>query len=325
MRSFITGVDGFIGTWLAEALHAAGDQVFGLARSRAARIADDDLRDGRDDGRNDGVVRHPGNITSLAAVMDAIEAARPDRVFHLAALNNIADSFAQPALTMETNVVGSVNLLQALRELAPAACLVSVGSSAEYGKTAAQAAPLTEDLPLLPTGPYGVSKASQGQLCRVYAEVHGLRAIHVRPFAIIGPRKTRDALSDFCQNVVAIERGETERFAVGPLTSERDFVDVRDAIAALILISEKGAAGSTYNLCNGGVATLESVVAILRGLSRRPLQPVPDPARSRPADDRRIVGDNTRLRSLGYVPRFPLAETVAATLDYWRARAAERP
>jgi GDP-4-dehydro-6-deoxy-D-mannose reductase len=312
MRSLITGIDGFIGSWLAEALRAAGDQVFGLTRRRAAG------QGAGADGEAEGVVRLVGDLTARPALADAVAAARPDRVFHLAALNNIAASFADPALTIETNVSGSLNLFDEVRRSAPAAAVVSVGSSAEYGKTAAETAPLTEDLPLLPTSPYGVSKVSQGQLCRIYADVHGLRAIHVRPFAIIGPRKTKDALSDFCRNVVAIERGETDRFSVGPLTSERDFVDVRDAVAALLLISENGTPGTTYNLCNGRAATLEAVLSLLQGLSRRPFHPLPDPARLRPADDRRIVGDSSRLRALGYAPRFSLAETVSATLDFWR-------
>ena len=187
MRSFITGVDGFIGSWLAEALLAAGDQVFGFTRRASPG-------EGLDDGQDDGVVRLLGDLTSRPALSDAIAAARPDRVFHLAALNNIRESFDDPARTIETNVVGSLNLLDAVRRSAPAASVVSVGSSAEYGKTAAGVPALTEELPLVPTSPYGVSKVSQGQLCRVYAEVHGLRAMHVRPFAIVGPRKTKDAL-----------------------------------------------------------------------------------------------------------------------------------
>lgn len=314
MRSFITGVDGFIGSWLAEALLAAGDQVFGFTRRASPG-------EGLDDGQDDGVVRLLGDLTSRPALSDAIAASRPDRVFHLAALNNIRESFDDPARTIETNVIGSLNLLDAVRRSAPAASVVSVGSSAEYGKTAAAVPALTEELPLVPTSPYGVSKVGQGQLCRVYAEVHGLRAMHVRPFAIVGPRKTKDALSDFCRNVVAIERGETDRFSIGPLTSERDFVDVRDAVAGLILVSERGIAGTTYNLCNGRGATLESVLSLLQGLAQRPFQPVPDPSRLRPADDPRIVGDGSRVRSLGYAPRFSLAETVDATLAYWRSQA----
>jgi GDP-4-dehydro-6-deoxy-D-mannose reductase len=224
--------------------------------------------------------------------------------------------------TSVSNVSGTTYLLEAARKHAPEAAFVSVGSSAEYGKTAETASVLTEDLPLLPTSPYGVSKAAQWLLCRVYADVYRLRATHVRPFATIGPRKRKDAVSDFCRNVVALERGATDRFIVGPLTSERDFVDVRDAVSALVLLSERGAPGTAYNLCNGTTVPLSAVVTILKGLSRKPFTPVPDPSRLRPADDRRIVGDASRLAALGYARRFRLEDTLAATLAYWRAQPA---
>jgi GDP-4-dehydro-6-deoxy-D-mannose reductase len=305
MRSFITGIDGFIGSWLAEALVAAGDQVYGLTRQSGAAT--------------DGMTRWTGDLTSRSFVADTIDQARPDRIFHLAALNNIQDSFADPQLTIETNVLGSLSLLEAVQKLVPAACFVSVGSSSEYGKTAAEYPLLSEDLPLFPTSPYGISKLTQGQFSRIYAQAHGLRSIHVRPFAIVGPRKKRDALGDFCKNVAAIERGEKDRFLVGNVGSERDFVDVRDCVNALIVVSEHGTAGLTYNLCNSRPASLGVILALLQRMSSRPFEPTHDPSRLRTADDPRIVGDSTRIRALGYAPRFSLEETVAATLDYWRS------
>jgi GDP-4-dehydro-6-deoxy-D-mannose reductase len=307
MRSFVTGVDGFIGSHLAEALVAAGDEVYGLSRSNAAE-------------RSDAVVRFQGDVSSADAVERAVAQAKPDRVFHLAAQNNIQASFADPGTTLQANVQGSLHVFDAVRKTCPLAVVVSVGSSAEYGRTAAGHDAIGEDLPLAPTSPYGVSKAAQGMLCAVYATVHGLRALHVRPFAIIGPRKTKDALSDFCRNVVAIERGESDRFLVGPLASVRDFVDVRDCVAALVLLSERGATGGVYNLCNGSGVRLSEIVASLQRVSRRPFEPVADPSRLRAADDSRIIGDPSRLVALGYGARYSLDDTIAATLDYWRAR-----
>jgi GDP-4-dehydro-6-deoxy-D-mannose reductase len=306
MRSFITGVDGFIGSHLAEALLAAGDEVFGLSRATGEK--------------DDGIVRFSGDVTALEAVEHAVERSKPERIFHLAAQNNIQASFADPALTIDTNVNGSLHVFDAVKKGAPAAVVVSVGSSAEYGETAAKTSPLTEELPLLPTSPYGVSKVAQGLLCRVYAQVHALRAFHVRPFAIIGPRKTKDALSDFCRNVVAIERAETERFSVGPLDSVRDFVDVRDCVSALVLLSERGAAGGVYDVCNGRGVSLRTIVETLQRLSKRPFAPFSDPSRLRAADDSRIIGTGAPLRALGYAPRFSLDETVTATLEFWRAK-----
>jgi GDP-4-dehydro-6-deoxy-D-mannose reductase len=304
MRAFITGVDGFIGSWLGESLVAAGDEVFGLSRSR--------------EGTEGGITRLRGDLTSRDRLAEVIAESKPDRIFHLASQNNIKDSFADPALTIATNVVGVIHLLDTVRQIVPSARFVSVGSSAEYGLTASAAAHLTEDLPLQPTSPYGISKVSQGQLARVYASVYGLQSVHVRPFAVIGPRKTRDALSDFCRNVVALERGQTDRFIIGNLEAERDFIDVRDCVAALVLVSERAEPGVTYNICNGGRASLQTLLSLLQPLSLRRFEPVTDPSRLRPADDPRILGDPARLRALGYQPRFALADTVASTLEYWR-------
>jgi GDP-4-dehydro-6-deoxy-D-mannose reductase len=308
MRSFITGIDGFIGSWLAETLVAAGDQVYGLTRKNAGELGP--------------ITRLTGDLASAALLTDAVAEARPDRIFHLAALNNIQDSFADPRLTIETNVLGSLYLLEAVRQIAPAACFVSVGSSAEYGRTAAEYPLLSEDLPLFPSSPYGISKLTQGQFARLSGQVHGLRSIHVRPFAVVGPRKKRDALGDFCKNVAAIERGESDRFLVGNVSAERDFVDVRDCVSALIVVSEQGKAGLTYNLCNGRAASLGDILVLLQRLARRPFEPSRDASRLRTADDPRIVGDSSRIRELGYAPRFSLEDTVAATLDFWRSAVA---
>jgi GDP-4-dehydro-6-deoxy-D-mannose reductase len=304
MRSLVTGIDGFIGSWLAEALLAAGDTVIGLSR--------------QEEGTRDGIHRFRGDVTDAARVHAIVEAARPDRVFHLAGRTNVMQSLAHPAETFAVNVNGTVHLFEALRRAAPSARVVSVGSSAEYGRTAAAFAPLTEEMPLLPSSPYGISKVAAGLLCPVYFKAHGLHTIHVRPFSVIGPRKDRDVLSDFCKGVVAIERGESAQLHHGTIDAERDFVDVRDAVRALVLLAEGGAAGEAYNLCGGRSATLAEVLGLLAADSKRPFSLVLDPSRVRPVDDLVIVGNASKLESLGYAPRHKLDETVRATLAYWR-------
>jgi GDP-4-dehydro-6-deoxy-D-mannose reductase len=304
VRSFVTGVDGFVGSWLAEALLARGDEVSGLSRAH--------------EGSSNGVARRRGDVTDAARLAEIVASFRPDRVFHLAALNNVADSIASPARTFEINVGGTVNLLEAMRRHAPHARFVSVGSSSEYGRTASVSSRLDEEMPLKPNSPYGISKAAVGMLCAVYATAHSVAAIHARPFAVIGPRKTRDAVSDFCKAVVAVERGEARDVAMGNVDAERDFVDVRDAVAAMIVLSEKGVAGETYNLCNDSRASLNDVLAILRTLAKVPFETRLDPSRLRPVDDPRILGTAQKLRALGWAPHHTLADTLAATLEYWR-------
>lgn len=296
MQVLVTGADSFIGTWLSEALIADGDEVVGISRRRGI------------------------DITDKAAVSETIRKAKPARVFHLAAQSNIARSFDDPAATLATNVVGSATLFEALREHAPEARVLSIGSSSEYGDTAKTVEFLGEDAGLRPTSPYAVSKVAQCELAAMYARTHRMSIVHVRPFAIIGPRKEGDALGDFCRSVALIELGRKDVLEVGSTTALRDFVDVRDFVAAVRLIADSGEPNGIYNVCNERATSLDDMLAVLVRASRVKLEVRTDPARVRRIDDQRIVGSAAKVRALGYAARFTLAETVESTLEFWRAR-----
>src|SRR5438067_3942545 len=205
-----------------------------------------------------------------------------------------------PAETISVNVNGSLNLFQAVLDVSPKSRVISVGSSSEYGKTASLRRYLNEVVPLLPSNGYGITKATQGMFASLFARVFSLDTVHVRPFAIVGPGKKGDALADFCHGIVAIERGLKNALSVGNLDAVRDFVGVRDCVSASLLVSEKGVTGETYNICNGKGASLRNLVRILKRLSKSSIQLEVDAARMRPADDLRIVGNNRKLRKLGY-------------------------
>lgn len=296
MRALVTGVDSFIGTWLSEALTAAGDEVVGISRRRGI------------------------DITNKDAVVATIRAAKPERVYHLAAQSNIARSFKDPIETLTTNVVGSGILLEALREHAPEARVLSIGSSSEYGDTAKTVDFLDEESDLRPPSPYAVSKVAQCKLAAMYARSHRMHVVHVRPFAILGPRKEGDALSDFCKSIALIELGRKDALEVGTTTALRDFVDVRDFVSALLLIADAGEPSGVYNVCNERATSLADLIALLSKASRVEIPVRTDPARVRPIDDQRIVGSSAKVRSLGYTPRFTLSQTLETTLEFWRAR-----
>ena len=304
MRTLLTGVDSFIGSNLAKTLVTSGDEVFGLSR--------------REEGCRAGVTRLKGDIGDADLVRKVIERSKPDRIFHLAAQSRIPYSFSHPQETVSVNVIGSLNLFEVVRSSAAPTVLVSVGSSAEYGRMASRFEYIGEEQPLEPTSPYGISKASQGMLGGLYARVYNLRLMHVRPFAIIGPGKEGDALGDFCQRIVEIEGGQGDVLHVGNLSAFRDFVDIRDCVAALVLVSQKGKPGETYNICNGRAASLNDMVQLLQKLSTRPFTLVADAQRGRPSDDPRIVGNNEKLCGLGYTPRYAFEDTVRDALDFWR-------
>lgn len=308
MKSLITGIDGFIGQHLTAALRARGDEVYGLSRAAAGK-------------RHEATV-YQADVTDAAAVSQTLTAIKPDLIWHLAAQSNIPDSFANPAETISSNILGSVTLFAAAQRCAPQATILSVGSSAEYGSSAA--ADLTEDTLLQPSSPYAIAKAAQGFFARLYAHVYGLRILHVRPFAIIGPGKVGDAVSDFCRAVVRIEAGGTPTLPTGNLDVIRDFMDVRDCAQAFQLIAERGVAGENYNVCNGVGASLHQILLELQPLAGTPFAVAQDPTRRRPVDDHRLVGDNAKLRALGYKRRYDLPATVRVTLDSWRVLKGQR-
>lgn len=304
MKSLITGIDGYIGTWLSNILREKGDNVSGISL--------------HNEGVFDSVKKFKGDIENRKFVDSVITEIKPDRIFHLAALNNITDSIKNPHKSISVNVLGSLNLLESIRDKNINTSFISIGTSAEYGKTADLNKPLTEEDALLPTSPYGISKTCQGHLCQFYTSAFGTNVIHVRPFAIIGPFKERDALSDFCKEVVKIEKGLKDSFSVGNLESYRDFVDIRDFIDALIIISEKGHSGEIYNICNGNTSNLYEIISILKSLSRKSFDIVVDNKRLRNIDNSFIIGNPNKLFKLGYEPKYQLKDTIEFTLNYWR-------
>lgn len=305
MRVLVTGVNGFLGTALTEALRAEGHSVYGLSSTSG--------------GHGPGDTFLQVNVADQDSVAQAVTAVQPDSVFHLAAQSDIQRSFTDPKETIEVNLLGSLHLLDAVRTVTPRATVVSVGSSAEYGRGAGTLDRIQEDTPLLPNSPYGVSKAAQGMLALLYARAYGMRVVHVRPFAVIGPGKRGNAVADMCQAISLVEQGDDQPVTVGDPETVRDFIDVRDCVRAFLLVATAGKAGESYNICNGIGVRLGEVLDLLQACATVPFRQGVGPHRPRPADDRRLVGDPTRLEALGYHPQVPLADTLRTTLAYWRA------
>lgn len=278
MTSLITGINGFIGSWLSKQLLKKGNAVFGLTRSN-------------------------GDIQDSAFVARIIRETRPDQIFHLAAASNIVESFSNPKATIDINVGGTLNLLEVVRVINPKINFISIGSSAEYGKS---------------LSPYAISKTIQGELVRMYRENYGLKCVHVRPFAIVGPGKVGDAISDFARGIVAIERGEKKLLSVGELNHIRDFVDVRDAAVALNLIAGKKRKHFIYDICLGKACRLKDVLEIMIKKSSIKIIIKKESSKIRKIDEAAIVGDPSRLYGLGFKPNFTLQESLSDILDFWR-------
>jgi len=296
MVSLVTGSGGFIGSWLVEHLESLGHKVIRISRS----------------GPN------PVDLLDEQAVRGVIAMSRPDQIFHLAAQSLPGVSWENPGATFRANIDGTVNLLEAVRAAGIKPSIIVAGSSSIY-KQRPDGSPIREDGPVGPLSPYAVSKLAEEQLARVYAQKYGMRVIAVRPFFLIGPRKSGDVCSDFARGIVAVEKGRAPDLPVGNVRVVRDFLDVRDGVRALVLVAEKGVPGSVYNICSGHGRAIGDVLQRLKSLSTAPVREREDAALMRPIDEAVKVGDPALMKSLGWKPERDIDMTLRDILDYWRA------
>ena len=315
MRVLITGATGFVGGWLAEELARAEPQarLWGTAHGPAPpRPLPDAVR----------VV--PCDLGDPAAVRDVVALARPDRVFHLAGFASAAGGDRERIF--DVNVRATVGLLEALAE-AGGECRVLLASSGYvYGATE-RGRPAREDDAPRPVGVYAESKAAMEAAVRPLAGA-ALRLTVTRSFNHTGPGQGPDfVVPAFARQIAGIERGEAEPVVrVGNLEARRDFLHVRDVVRAYRLLLDGGVAAADWrvvNVASGVPVAIRAVLDELTAQARVKVSVETDPARVRPSDMPECAGDPSRLAALtGWRAETSLAETLAETLDWWRARPA---
>jgi GDP-4-dehydro-6-deoxy-D-mannose reductase len=263
------------------------------------------------------------DLTSRDQATSLVEQVRPAYIFHLAAQSNVQKAFNDPETTIINNVVGQLNLLDALRATSPGARVLIVGSSEQYGLVRPQDIPIDEDTPFRPNNPYAVSKIAQDALGLQYFLAYGQENIRVRPFNHIGPGQTEHFVAAaFARQVARIEAGLQEPVIyVGNLAAERDFTDVRDMVRAYYLALTMGEPGEVYNIGSGKGRSIQWLLDTLVSMSSVAVEVKHDPARMRPADIPVLVGDTTRFReSTGWQPEIALEDTLRDILQYWREK-----
>jgi GDP-4-dehydro-6-deoxy-D-mannose reductase len=264
------------------------------------------------------------DILDASSCLQVLKAVRPDWIFHLAAQSFVPTSWAAPASTMSTNVLGQVHLFEALRALDALDTRFHVcGSSEEYGYVAPEETPITEDNPLRPLSPYGVSKVAQDLLGYQYFRSYGLHAVRTRAFNHGGPRRGEVLLpSDFAKQIAEIEKGLREPvIAVGNLEAVRDFTDVRDIVRGYWLALEKGEPGAVYNIGSGNSPSIREILEGLLALTDAAVEVREVPEKMRPSDVQILISDSSRFCGLtGWEPQISLDRMLSDTLDYWRER-----
>ncbi len=316
MKCLITGITGFAGSHLAEYLLTLGTcEVHGTIRWRSRTENIEHLR-----GK---IHLHDCDLRDHTAVTRLIAQLMPDRIYHLAAQSYVPMSWTAPAETFTTNVLGQLNIFEAVRSLGIQCRIQIAGSSEEYGLVLPAEVPIKETNPLRPLSPYAVSKVAQDLMGYQYHQSYKLHIIRTRGFNHEGPRRGEVFVtSNFARQLAEIEKGKREPVIyVGNLEAVRDFTDVRDTVRAYYLILEKGIPGEVYNVATGKGYKIRDVVEILQGLTKTKFEVRQDPKRLRPSDVELLIGDPTRLKqATGWEPQIPFEKTLADLLDYWRTR-----
>ena len=313
MRVFVTGGTGFAGSHLIEALLTAGNTVYALVHPASSHQPLPDTV-------------HPvtANIMDLPALRQIVQDCQPEVIYHLAGLSAPAQSWQNPALTLQVNSGGTANLLEAARSAGNPRVII-ITSADIYGKINPTQLPITETTPPNPLHPYGISKLAASQFAPIYWQRYQLPVIEARPFNHIGPRQTLGfVVPDFASQIAGIKQHkQTNIMKVGNLDVNRDFTDVRDVVQAYIALAEGGAPGESYLICSGQAVSIHYLLNSLLEIAAIPVNIEYDPSRMRPADNPTVYGSSDKIyQKTGWQPCRHLRQSLTDVLAEWEEKLA---
>ena len=322
-KVLITGATGFVGRHLIDFLSAPSAkpsvEIFGTcfpeqpehcvdlcAKAPFVKLSHTDLR-------------------SEESVHDLVKNVRPDRIFHLAAISQVRTSWEKRRETMETNLMATFHLFEAVRRFVPRARVLFISSSDVYGNPPPNKGrrPFREEAKIGMVSPYALTKAGGELLAEFYAGKENLDIVIARPFPHTGPGQTPDFVcSDWARQIALIEKGKIPAVIhVGNLKPCRDYSDVRDVVRAYDLLMKKAKRGEVYNICSGKAPSLKQILRMLVSRSARKISVRVDPAKLRKIDILYLAGSNRKIKSqTGWEPRIPLEQTLKDLLDDWREK-----
>ncbi len=312
MKTLITGVTGMIGSHFARTTRENGWSTFGIARNSASsRIAA---------SPDPNIFRV--DILDRDALESVFAEVKPDFVVHMAAQAFNSISWQTEDSTHLNNYQGTVNVLRASQRFVPDAKVIIACSSAEYGNIKPEDCPLQEQRFLQPITPYGVSKAATECLGYQYFINFGLKVFLPRLFIHVGTgHPPATAIQNFARQLALIAKGELEPVVrVGNLESARDFIDVRDGVAAMMSMLEKGNSGEPVNICTGTAYKISDILERLIRISGLDIKVETEETLFRPSDEPLLLGDNSKLNSMGWKQKYSIDQTLQAVYEDWLSR-----
>ncbi len=314
MRVLISGITGFAGSHLADfCLKKKEIDLYGIIRWRSRTENIEHIWD--------ELKLFECDLRDASSTHQVLEDIRPDYIFHLAAQSFVPTSWSAPSESLTTNIIGQLNIFEAVKKLGLDCRIQIACSSEEYGMVYPDEVPIKESAPFRPLSPYGVSKVGQDMLGYQYFMSYGMKIIRTRGFNHTGPRRGPVFVcSDFAKQIIDIEKGAKDPvMEVGNLDARRDFTDVRDMVRAYWLSLDKGKPGSVYNICTGKSYSIREILDILIGLSGIEVEVRTDKGRLRPSDVPLLEGDYSAFHAdTGWEPEIPIEKTLADLLDFWR-------
>ena len=301
----IFGVGGFVGSYLCKEFLNNGYKVSGTDKGDGSALPSE-------------VDFYRTDLMQADEVEKLISQVKPDIIINLAAISSVGASWNMPQITMEINVIGALNIMEATRKSKQKPRILFVGSSEEY---VISENPLDENTQLNANNPYGISKVTQEQFAKLYREQYGLKIYCVRPFNHTGiGQRDSFVLPSFCKQVAEIDKsGKDGKIQVGNLKVKRDFSHVKDVVRAYRMIVESDSCNQIYNVGSGNAYSLEDMLTYIIGLSDQNIEIEVDQNRIRPTDQPVICCDRSLIgKELGWEPQYNVYDALREMYEFYR-------
>lgn len=312
-RVLITGISGFAGSHLAEKLLDLGASVYGIVRRHAVPLYENIKH------LKDEITLFEGDITSQNRMKEIVCDINPNSVFHLAAESFVPTSFREPSRVAYNNIIGTINVYEAVKDLGVYVPISVACSSEEYGLVNQIDVPITEEQEFKPRSIYGITKISTEHIANVYRGAYGMSSYITRAFNHEGPRRGLQFVTSVIHRQIAeCIKGLRNNIVIGNPNAIRDFTHVKDTIGAYLLLQEKGLANEPYNICSGYGVTIGDYARIAMDMFGFDVDILIDKKRMRPSDVPILIGSNDKIfRDYGWKPKYSIIDIIDDGVKYF--------